>query len=559
MATLKNVNLTSNSTGVVFPTGTSNDRPTPSSGMFRYNTTNGNLEFYDGEWKGQNSAGIETTVSGSVYSVNVGGYRCDVFYGSGTFTVNAGEGSVEYLIVGGGGGGGMDMGGGGGGGAVRHGSARVSPGDYTITVGDGGYGAPGGGQTRADGVGPNNNYHQFSVSATNGQPSSAFGVTAPGGGYGGSSYYGYTPNYGYGYSGSDIASGGGNSGYSDGNTRPQREGVWNSGYRGGQGGGQYYSGGGGGAGGDGVNSTNRPDGGIGVPNNILGIPYWWGGGGGGASYSRSDGGHGGQGGGGGGAVGESPGGYRGFNNGEPGGRGGSSSQTNTPGGDGGENTGGGGGGGSHYRLNNRGGEGGSGIVIVKYKPNGPVEPPDDYEILFFDGVSGNLTVEGNGTRSVDIWKSSGSYSWDNQAYCSTPFTAPVTLEFNKAASANPNSLDNGDSYAMIGWNEDRDTNASYTSIDYASYPYRQDQYVYYNNGSGSSGHPAWKAQEKFRISYDTDGTLKHWNGTTELVSFNYGTNKTVYIDSSFYSVNKAHGGFYNIRVIKKVWNGTRYV
>jgi len=69
--------------------------------------------------------------------------------------------------------------------------------------------------------------------------------TAIGGGKGGSSYFGYTPDQGY---GSNGGSGGGASGYSDGNTGRNGAGTVGQGNSGGGSGGQYYSGGGGGAG-----------------------------------------------------------------------------------------------------------------------------------------------------------------------------------------------------------------------------------------------------------------------------------------------------------------------
>jgi hypothetical protein len=230
-------------------------------------------------------------------------------------------------------------------------------------VGAGGYGGPaGGGGYRTDGAGPQPSYHQFTISATNGGNSTFGSLTAIGGGYGGSSYYGYTPNNGYGNTG---GSGGGASGYSDGNTGRGGAGTYGQGYAGGGGGGQYYSGGGGGAGGAGGGGGGQANGGPGILNPILGADYYWGGGGGGAAYSLSTGGNGGIGGGGGGAVGTTTGGI-GYNTGNPGGGGSPGSQTNKPGGDAGANTGGGGGGGSHYNLTNKGGEGGSGIVIVKF-------------------------------------------------------------------------------------------------------------------------------------------------------------------------------------------------
>ena len=267
--------------------------------------------------------------------------------------------AVEVLVVAGGGGGGMDMGGGGGGGGVIYSSAvSITPGSaITATVGNGGVGAPAGSTNGQPGG------HQFTISATQGG-NSVFGeLTAIGGGYGGSSYWGYTPNNGYGGTG---GSGGGASGYKQGVGSNGRGGTGTSGqgFNGGGAVNNYYSGGGGGAGDAGVSGPSKPNGGPGVIYPSM-SPYYFGGGGGGASYSLSTGGDGGNGGGGGGALGTTVGGS-GLNPGSPGGGGSPNSQTNTPGGNAGANTGGGGGGGSHYNANNKGGDGGSGIVIVRY-------------------------------------------------------------------------------------------------------------------------------------------------------------------------------------------------
>jgi hypothetical protein len=289
----------------------------------------------------------------------VGEYKVHRFNDSGTFTISSlrsGSIEVEYLIVGGGGGGGMDMGGGGGGGGVLAGTTILTPASYTITVGAGGTGAPAG-STNGQPA-----FHQFTISATAGSASSFNGLTANGGGFGASSYYGYTPNYGTPGNG---GCGGGPSGYSDGGYRSGGSG--NQGYNGGSAGPQYYSGGGGGAGAVGTSSTNRPDGGAGRLSGILGKPLYYAGGGGGASYSLGTGGYGGAGGGGGGGLGTAPGGTGGLAWGSPGGGGSSGTWANTPGGDGATNTGGGGGGGSHYNANNKGGNGGKGIVIIRYK------------------------------------------------------------------------------------------------------------------------------------------------------------------------------------------------
>ena len=292
-----------------------------------------------------------------------GEWRIHRFNSTANFTLTGYKGDkleVDYLIVAGGGGGGMDMGGGGGGGGVISGSTVIGPGTYTMTVGGGGSGAPAGSSNGQPA------YHQFTIGATAGGNSSGLGYTATGGGYGASSYYGYTPNYGTPGAG---GSGGGPSGYSDGGYRSGGAGVSGQGNNGGGAGPQYYSGGGGGAGAVGTSSTSYPNGGAGRKVTIMGRPFYWGGGGGGASYSLSSGGDGGIGGGGGGALGATAGGQNalGGGNGSPGGGGSPGTWAQTPGGNGGTNSGGGGGGGSHYNSNNKGGDGGSGIVIIRYK------------------------------------------------------------------------------------------------------------------------------------------------------------------------------------------------
>jgi hypothetical protein len=315
--------------------------------------------------------------------------------------------TVEVLVVAGGGGGGMDMGGGGGGGGVVYNSSyAVTQGTaVTVTVGNGGAGAPAAG-TNGQPVS-----HQYTISASQGGNSVFGSITATGGGYGGSSYFGYTPNNGYGGNG---GSGGGASGYSDGNTGRAGTGSSGQGFNGGGSGGQYYSGGGGGAGGVGSSGPNIPNGGPGLLFSSM-SPYYFGGGGGGSAYSVSPGGNGGIGGGGGGAVGITTGGA-GLNNGSPGGGGSPNAQANTPGGDAGANTGGGGGGGSHYQTtNNKGGNGGSGIVIVRYSgpqkaTGGTITTVAGYTIhtftssgtftpnlIWYDssGNGNNFTIQGN--------------------------------------------------------------------------------------------------------------------------------------------------------------------
>ena len=183
---------------------------------------------------------------------------------------------------------------------------------------------------------------------------------------------------------------------------------------------------------------------------------------------------------------------------------------------------------------------------------------ENYVPLFLNTISSTITVSRNGSGDMDIFKTSGSTAWDAQAYSTEPFTAPCTIEFNK----NAGSSDNGVSYAMIGWNANPADDASYTSLDHASYPFRTGGYEVYNNGSlalSQGSGVTWETDKKLYVVYDTDGYIRHYNGNKLLYSANYGTGNTVYLDSSIYSVNSTYGGFSNVKVIRKSWNGERYV
>jgi hypothetical protein len=200
------------------------------------------------------------------------------------------------------------------------------------------------------------------------------------------------------------------------------------------------------------------------------------------------------------------------------------------------------------------------MSLERFKPSSSVSGWLDtgvtlnYEPLTFT-LSGNLTASGNGTTNVSIFKTSGSFAWDNQAYCSTAFTAPCTFEYNKWSPY----YDNTRCYAMIGWNTDPTTNASYDTIDYASYPYAMNAYEIYNNGTYIVPPTRiWSRTSKWYIVYGTDGFIRHYNGSTQMYSVSVGTGLTYYIDSSFYGVGATFGGFSNIRAIKKAWNGTSY-
>jgi hypothetical protein len=170
-------------------------------------------------------------------------------------------------------------------------------------------------------------------------------------------------------------------------------------------------------------------------------------------------------------------------------------------------------------------------------------------------ASGNVTLTNNGTEEVTMFKNSDNNSWNGEVRSTEMFTAPCTIEFSKDAADG----DNGASYAMIGWNTDPTADSSYTSLDYASYPYRKDNYTVYHNGNQVNFSGTWESSKRFYVVYDTDGYIRHYNGNKLLYIVNYGTGNKVYFDSSFYSVNSTFGGFSNVKVCRRSWNGYTYV
>lgn len=274
-----------------------------------------------------------------------------------TFNQNT---ECDILVVGGGGAGGVHNGGGGGGGGVLYATNLTLNGDYIVKIGNGGNVAP----TNTQSLLSENGYNTlFGKSGDllevfgGGRGANANGPTV-------------TPNK----NGADGGSGGGggnNDGIGGSPIQPNYSTLItssNSSYYGGTGGTSVNdtNGGGGGAGGVTPNIKNGADG---IQINITGNNYYWGGGGGGADWNVL-GGSGGKGGGG-GAGGTSgnggSGGTGGISVGSDGtGSGGANAQSGV-GGDGGPGTGGGGGANAAFSGEAASGNGGSGIVIIRYK------------------------------------------------------------------------------------------------------------------------------------------------------------------------------------------------
>ena len=369
MANLKNTTVQDS---LQIASGTTDQRPdVPLAGMTRYNTNVERIEYYNGTaWLPLSDTHPQAT-GGQISDINVAGdlYRVHYFTNpaNSTFTVTH-PGTVEYLIVAGGGSGGGGMGGGGGAGGLLSGTLTVTPQDYSITVGAGGEGILGG--TGRSGF-----------SGNKGLDSTAFGITAVGGGYGGRHREDDI-------SGTDGGSGGG-SGAQGSAFRPGGQGTSGQGFAGGSRNGSaspnYGAGGGGGAsqqGSDVINSQQKGgDGGQGLYTLITGKGTWFAGGGGGCAYTDLEGaGNGGQGGGGGGScnTGTRGNGGLGLTTGQNG-----STGSSQDGGAAGVNTGGGGGGASWDAST--GGNGGTGIVIIRYRRN-TTSTPIGNEVVVQDGL-----------------------------------------------------------------------------------------------------------------------------------------------------------------------------
>jgi hypothetical protein len=220
------------------------------------------------KWRGTRLAdtrGYFIATGGTV--TTFGSYRIHTFNSSSDFvvtaatdvTTNAFAGTVEYLMVGGGGaGGGGQYGGGGGAGGYKTGTLTISATSYGISVGAGG------------------------VTNYAGSDSTAFSLSAIGGGYGGA----YGGGGGQGNNGGNGGSGGGGSS----NTGTGGTGTAGQGSNGGTGNGNAGAGGGGSAS-AGTNTSSNGGAGSGTSNSISGssITYAVGGNGGGGSPSGANG------------------------------------------------------------------------------------------------------------------------------------------------------------------------------------------------------------------------------------------------------------------------------
>jgi hypothetical protein len=327
-------------TALTIPVGTTAERPgTPATGMIRMNTTTGYPEWY--------SSATSAWVS----------FNQAIPY------------TATYLIVGGGGAGGCSQGGGGGAGGFLTSTTLLNPGTvYSFVVGSGGSG-----NTSTNTVGGSGNN------------STAFGLTASGGGGGG----GGNRSGATAVAGASGGSGGGGSGsynavQSGGAGTSGQGNTGGSGFQDDSGNLAELGGGGGGASAVGGNYSTTSNGvagngGAGTASSITGSSVTYaGGGGGGVRSDATSAGSGGAGGGGNGVSGASAGGNGTANRG-----------------------GGGGGGGGQFGSGTiyAGGNGGSGVVILSI-------PTANYT----GTTTGSPTVTTSGSNTILQFNSSGSYT-----------------------------------------------------------------------------------------------------------------------------------------------------
>ena len=306
--------------GIILPSGTTNERPSNTNGLLRFNSTANQVEYY------HPTAGWN-----------------NVFNDPATY-------AAQILVIGGGGAGGYTTqgwagGGGGSGGIAYHDSASLTDGaEYTVTVGSGATGPTTSDEHGADNV------------ADNGGDSSVSGDNVSMTAYGGGGGAGYRNAY---TNGADGGSGGGAEGNSTESASVATQGTGGTTHYGNAGsvgtqGSPYIAGGGGGAGaagtvsggGSGTSDFSAWGAATSTGHNVSGTYYFAGGGGGGA-YSGTPG---------------------------TGGNGGGGAGGNTSGSSGGDATdftgSGGGGRGAYNNGSGRGGNGGDGIVIIRYADGG---------------------------------------------------------------------------------------------------------------------------------------------------------------------------------------------
>jgi hypothetical protein len=190
-----------------------------------------------------------------------------------------------------------------------------------------------------------------------------------------------------------------------------------------------------------------------------------------------------------------------------------------------------------------------------------VEDPTEYKVLNFTTEgAGTLSISGNNTDTVTMYKLTGGGRWNVGALETTGFVPPVTVEFDKTA----NATEEPTSRARISLDADNNNQGgSWDQFDWAAHPAgTTSQWQVWHNGAGIQlSSVSWTNADKKYLVYGTDGTIKHYSGSTLMYETSVGDAGTAtrYLRLSFYSANSTDAAYSNIRVRKQTWNGSAYV
>ena len=192
---------------------------------------------------------------------------------------------------------------------------------------------------------------------------------------------------------------------------------------------------------------------------------------------------------------------------------------------------------------------------------------------YYAGGTGSLSdvvITNNNTSSVNIFRQTGSDSWNVGAY-TQEFKPPLTIEFNKAGP----SSDNAQAYTMSGGLPTEmlssmiaDPNESY-HWGYNFYPVATNNPVQIYEKEWSAGTKttynvgSWTSGNLFRISFYPDGRVKYYNvsqSSTPRRELDHSDFTFIRGQVNLYSRNLTTGGVSNFRVyLGKVWDGSSFV
>ena len=184
------------------------------------------------------------------------------------------------------------------------------------------------------------------------------------------------------------------------------------------------------------------------------------------------------------------------------------------------------------------------------------------------GNTGTVSTSGSGTTSVTVVQAGGSLGPWNRGSNSQTFSPPFTVEMVKTGPV----TDDQSSYAMCGIVPSgklsamrSDASNSY-QYGYLWYPTTTDSqancYETPASNSGTTGQAnyplgSWTSGSTFRISVDSSGTIKYFNGTggSPARTVTGMSGYTWAVSVSLYSISGVNSGFSGIRLNQgALWN-----